>query len=550
MTVDQWKLPIQAKVFGTINLDKYFASPDLAFFLTLSSVVAVVGKAGQSNYAAGNGFQDAFARAHANHPHTHYVSVNVGAVSVDAHGALKEQEQGDMSIGGMRASLKQNSVMDISFDEFFANIEYAMMGLARDNHMHQTIQGVTHQSMTDANDEHLFENPVFGQLSHSQKKQATGTTQTDKVDLKKALSSVKTMEEAEKLIREATLSKFAVFLDRPIEDIRVDQSLATIGLDSLVSIELKNWMVRTFQVNLQTSELGGAGSIMALSATVASRSKLIPDEVRGSSQQEATAQTEVEKTPKNDDFKPNHDFHCCRASKELPRHPLVDLDEAVSDLLNSIGHFSHTREEYTELSRKAHALTQPGSLGRRLYNELRAKADDPKVESWIAGPLLKAMYLKRRYPIVPFSSFLGTHFDSAIPHSQAQRAAALTRGLSEFKLDLDSQKLKPDFLGERPNCGYSLTWLFNALREPGVDVDKMMRYPGVEHVAVLRKGHLFRVSLRDGEGLASYSKLKATYQAILDLELEEKHWTGILTTDNRTDWATVSHILPYWRFLC
>ncbi|GIK05267.1 polyketide synthase [Aspergillus viridinutans] len=538
MTIEQWKLPLQPKVFGTLNLDKFFASPDLDSFLTLSSVVAVVGKAGQSNYAAGNGFQDAFARAHAGHPHTHYISVNVGAVSVDAHAAHKEAQQGDMSIGGMRASLRQNSVMDISFDEFFANIEYATTGLARDRHLHQTIQGVTHQSMLDANDELLLENPVFSQLAHSQRKQTAGTTQTDKIDLKKALGSVKTMEEAEQLIRDATLTKFAVFLDRPIDDIRVDQSLATIGLDSLVSIELKNWVVRTFQVNLQTSELGGAGSIMALAATVASRSKLIPDDIRQARPQEITTQAENEKVPTNGQSGPNHSFYCCRASKELPRHPLVDLDEAVNDLLNSIGHFAHTQEEYAELSRKAHALAAPGSLGRRLYNQLRAKADDPNVESWIAGPLLKALHLKRRYPLVPFSSFLGTHFDSAVPHSQAQRAAALTRALCEFKHDLDSRKLKPDFLGERPNCGYCLTWLFNALREPNVGCDKMMRYPGVEYVAVLRRGHLFRVSLREGDDIVSYPKLKGIYQAILDLNLEERLWTGILTTDNRDSWAT------------
>jgi len=85
------------------------------------------------------------------------------------------------------------------------------------------------------------------------------------------------MKEAEQLIRDATLTKFAVCLNRPIDDIRVDQSLATIGLDSLVSIKLKNWMGRTFQVKLQTSELSGAGSIIAPAATVASRSKLIPD---------------------------------------------------------------------------------------------------------------------------------------------------------------------------------------------------------------------------------------------------------------------------------
>ncbi len=79
--------------------------------------------------------------------------------------------------------------MDISFDEFFANIEYAMTGLARENGLHQTIEGVTAPSMLDANDQHLLENPVFGgQLSRAQEKTDTSAgVPTDKVDLGKAL---------------------------------------------------------------------------------------------------------------------------------------------------------------------------------------------------------------------------------------------------------------------------------------------------------------------------------------------------------------------------
>ncbi|GKT66740.1 mycocerosic acid synthase [Colletotrichum tofieldiae] len=379
--------------------------------------------------------------------------------------------------------------------------------------------------MLDANDEHLLENPVFGQLVRAQEKQATGTTRADKIDFEKALGGVKSIEEAEKIIRDATLTKFAVFLDRPIDEIRVDQSLSTIGLDSLVSIELKNWMVCTFQVNLQTSELGGGGSITALTATVASRSKLIPDEIRRPSLQKGEElQSHMTHTPKHNHVNDNsHGFYCCRTAKELPRHPLVDLDEAGNDLLNSTGHFSHTREEYLELSRKAYDLAAPGGLGRKLYDQLRANADDPSVESWIAGPLLKALHIKRRYPLAPFSNFL---------------AAALTRAVCEFKRDRDAGNLEPDFLGERANCGHSLLWLFNAVREPNLDCDKMLKYPGNEHVAVLRKGHLFKVPLLEGDDIVSYQKLKATFKAILDQALDEKYWTGTLTTDNRDNWAS------------
>ncbi|WXC66012.1 hypothetical protein SNK03_011796 [Fusarium graminearum] len=536
MTVDEWKLPLQPKIFGTINLDKYFASRDLDFFVALSSIVSVIGKSGQSNYAAGNGFQDAFARAHSNHPHTQYVSLNIGAVSIDSHGALEASEN-ETSISTIRASLRQNSVMDISFDEFFSNFEYIATEAARKDGLHQSIQAVTRQSMMEANDEYLLDNPIFSQLPHATEKKDGGAAKTDKVDFAEALASVKTMAEAEQLIQDASLAKFAVFLDRPVEEIRVGQSLATLGLDSLVSIELKNWMVRTFQVNLQTSELSGAGSITALTATVASRSKLIPDEIRQAQPEEAVPVLEQVSLSKREKVQNNHDFYCCRTCKDLPRYPLVDLDEAVKDLLNSVGHFAHTREEYEELSRKAHTLAAPGSLGRRLYNKLRVKADDPNVESWIADLLLKALHLKRRYPLAPFGNFMGTHFDSPTSHTQAERAAILTSTLCEFKADRDAGRLEPDFLGTRANCGHSLSWLFNAVREPNVDCDKMMKYPDNEYVAVLRKGHLFKVPLKPAETCATYGMLKATYQAIIDLDLKDNSWAGMLTTDNRDSWG-------------
>ncbi|KLP06747.1 Uncharacterized protein Y057_11423 [Fusarium fujikuroi] len=305
--------------------------------------------------------------------------------------------------------------------------------------------GKAEEDMSVANAEDVSTGSVI-EPKDSVPEPTTGAAKRDKVDFAETLAGVKTMAEAEQLIQEAALAKFAVFLDRPVNDIRVDQSLATIGLDSLVSIELKNWMARTFQINLQTSELSGAGSITALTATVASRSKLVPNEIRKSAPKDIVTVTEQTSLSAGEQVWTNHGFFCCRTCRELPRYPLVDLDEAIADLLSSFGHFAHTREEYEEFSRKAHALAAPGSLGRRLYNKLRAQADDPNVESWIADLLLKALHLKRRYPLAPFGNFLGTHFDSQTVHTQAERAALLTTALYDFKTDRDLGRLKPDFL--------------------------------------------------------------------------------------------------------
>ncbi|KZL83410.1 mycocerosic acid synthase protein [Colletotrichum incanum] len=237
--------------------------------------------------------------------------------------------------------------------------------------------------MLDANDEPLLESPVFGQLVCAQEKQATSAARADKVDCEKALLGVKSMERAEQLIRDATLTKFAVFLDRLIDE-SGSTSRCPLSASTLVTIEL----------NIEC--------ITALTLTIASRFKLIPDEIRRPNLQRAEElPSQTAHTPKNDQVEDNgHGSYCCRTAKELPRQPLVDLDEAVKDLLN----------KYSALSRKTHDLAAPGGLGRKLYSQLRAKADNPSFESWIAGPLLKAFHIKRRYSLAPFSNFLGTPF--------------------------------------------------------------------------------------------------------------------------------------------
>ena len=79
MTLDDYLTSLRPKVQGTINLDAAFGSPSLDFFITLSSVSAILGKTGQMNYSAANSFQDAFAQEHARNSHTQYISLNLGS---------------------------------------------------------------------------------------------------------------------------------------------------------------------------------------------------------------------------------------------------------------------------------------------------------------------------------------------------------------------------------------------------------------------------------------------------------------------------------------
>ncbi|PHH74536.1 hypothetical protein CDD82_4894 [Ophiocordyceps australis] len=59
MSFADWNVAVEPKVQGTWNLHKAL-SPDLDFFILSSSISGIVGQHGQANYAAGNTFLDAF----------------------------------------------------------------------------------------------------------------------------------------------------------------------------------------------------------------------------------------------------------------------------------------------------------------------------------------------------------------------------------------------------------------------------------------------------------------------------------------------------------
>lgn len=60
-SLEEFKLVLQPKVMGAINLDHELANRPLDFFVLMSSFAAVMGNAGQSDYSYANGFLNSFA---------------------------------------------------------------------------------------------------------------------------------------------------------------------------------------------------------------------------------------------------------------------------------------------------------------------------------------------------------------------------------------------------------------------------------------------------------------------------------------------------------
>lgn len=542
MSREEYMAAVRPKVHGTLHLQDAFASEDLDFLILLSSSTGILGMKGQGNYAAGNTFQDAFADAHNAKPsgRTRYVSLDIGAVAGSGHISR-------LPLQGVE--MQRQSVLFMTFEEVTMLLEYAMGPSAVEHDFSHCMVGFDREAMVTMQDTVTLQNPMFCLLPETGSGEARDVKGADKQTVQdpgRLVEIAKTLEEAEDIISKATAEKFSVFLDT---DVPIDIPIVQLAIDSLVSIELKNWMSRTFQAPVQASEIAVALSIKALAKLLASRSKCIGNEVRLKASSEDGREDPGEAGQLNDNHskidetKPSHGWECCKHSETLPKSPLVDLDEALDYLLENSGHF-YPPEEFKLLKEAANELREPNGPGRAAYARLLQRYHDPSLDSWLYDLLSDVVYLKRRFPLAPYSSFVGSNYDGQTTHTQAQRAAIITLAALEFRKKVNANEVEPHWFFGKPTCTSQLKWLFDACREPGVEVDRMRIYQQSQHMVVLRKGHVFKVTLDDGTPDISYAKLQATFEAIVRQVEDGGFWTGLLTSDNRSSWAEVTLTIP------
>jgi hypothetical protein len=179
-------------------------------------------------------------------------------------------------------------------------------------------------------------------------------------------------------------------------------------------------------------------------------------------------------------------------------------------------------------------------MGTRLQARLEVLNNDPKVDNWLIDIYNRAVWLSARDMGPRGHNFFGTHELSKSPQTQAERAALISLAAFEYKLSLDAGTVKQDFRNEQPLCMETVHWLFNSNRVPVLGCDRVDRWPGNDYLVAMRHGHVYKVPLMlaDGQKI-SHLRLKAIFQAIIQLAPEEVNWASVLTTGNRDIWAKV-----------
>lgn len=232
-----------------------------------------------------------------------------------------------------------------------------------------------------------------------------------------------------------------------------------------------------------------------------------------------------------------------RFQDSLPRLPVPTLEETAARYVKSL-HPLLSPAEYAASKKAVDEFIKPGGVGQKLQEKLIARRENPKIKNWIYEWWNDSAYLAYRDPVVPYVSYFYSHRDDRRRRNPAKRAAALSTAALEFKKQVDSGSLEPEYMKKLPVCMDSYKWMFNASRVPAKPADYPVKYDANDHkhILVIRKNQFFKVAHEvDGKPLNT-AELEAQFARIYELA-QRAPAVGALTSENRDVWTEAREVL-------
>lgn len=273
MSPEDWNACIAPKVQGSWNLHTLLPK-GLQFFILLSSVSGVVGNGGQANYAAGNAYQDALAR--------YRVAQGEKATALDIGALLSEGVLAENDSALIR-SIRTGILPPMSRAELFALLDqYCDPGFKTpfSELKCQSMTGIEIPANIQAmgmDAPYWIHQPLFRHLHQIRPSRGTspspGTTFNLRHHLESSFTAAGSLAEAGTILSDALSLKLSKVLGLPVERIDPSRSMGSYGVDSLVAVELRNWVAREVSADVAIFEILGEPSIASLALAVAGRSQ-------------------------------------------------------------------------------------------------------------------------------------------------------------------------------------------------------------------------------------------------------------------------------------
>ncbi|KAM0454086.1 hypothetical protein ACHAO4_004834 [Trichoderma viride] len=265
---DDWFTAAGPKVDGAINLHQALEHCDLDFFTLFSSISYVVGQVGQANYSAANAYLTAFTQFR------HEQGLPAGVLNVGVVDDVGYVVENPALLDQFRAlnfyTLGENELLDAltytlshqhpaasSSDNGFYNPSELAIGLK------------STKSLSDPSNRCIWKRDRRMAQAHLHDA-GTSSSNGGSEDFGQFVKSVhttpsllETPSNVDFLTSQIGLCIYNL-MSRDVKDLDLSLSLIQLGIDSLVSIEIRNWWRRTLGVSISALEFMGAGSITNL----------------------------------------------------------------------------------------------------------------------------------------------------------------------------------------------------------------------------------------------------------------------------------------------
>ncbi|KAK2003339.1 beta-ketoacyl synthase domain-containing protein [Colletotrichum falcatum] len=276
---DRWTASVRPKVDGTRNLHEHFGpTHPLDFFIMCSSISGVIGNRGQANYAAANAFQDALAYRRR--------SMGLRGCAVDL-GIMRDV--GVLAEKGAAGDLvKWERLLGIREATFHALMKTVINGEMRrtpaDEFPAQVSVGLATAGAFEAAGlslpDWLTADVRFGHLAavrsgaSSAIESGGNAAQTAASSLPGRLAACGTRDEAVAAVTDGLIAKVSNILLTPASEVDPGRPLYMYGVDSLVAMEIRNWIQRDVKADIALFDVLEAVPMTSFADKVVKRSKL------------------------------------------------------------------------------------------------------------------------------------------------------------------------------------------------------------------------------------------------------------------------------------
>ncbi|KAK2024958.1 ketoacyl-synt-domain-containing protein [Colletotrichum zoysiae] len=266
MTHAQWEQSLGPKVRGSWNLHRHMPE-GVDFFVMLSSYCGIWGNRGQANYTAGCAFQDELAHFRRRQ--------GLKAMSIDL-GAMRDvgilADKG--AVGDMANWIEPFGILE---EEFHAIMVLSIARQAGEDWAAKEPQLVTGLATGEAASlagvfPWYLNEPKFTLIAQYDGQQRDDAlTPVDSPVAR--LAQAESLAEAVDIVVSRIVATLSKSLQMPTEDIDVTRPLYFYGVDSLVAIEMRNWVIKELSSDVSLDDILAHVPITQLAETVTKASK-------------------------------------------------------------------------------------------------------------------------------------------------------------------------------------------------------------------------------------------------------------------------------------